>query len=87
MEAGEISDEKLLEELDDVLLESYPNHTVDVLGRVRDRLFDLTVGAEAVKEDLATRLSSIISYPSSLSDADVRTLEAVLVHLVPPTKI
>lgn len=83
MEAGEISDEKLLEELDEVLLESYPNHTVDVLGRVRDRLFDLTVGAEAVKEDLAARLSSIISYPGSLTGSDVKTLEDLLAYISP----
>lgn len=86
MQSGEINDEKLLEELDEVLLESYPNNTVDVLGRVRDRLFDLTVGAEATKKDLAARLSSIISYPGDLIGSDVKTLEDLLAFISPPAE-
>lgn len=81
------TDEQLLAELDDVLLESYPNNTVEVLGKVRDRLFDLTVVAEVAREDLAGRLSAIISYPGSLSDGDVKTLEEVLTYLNPSPKI
>ena len=81
------TDEELLAELDDVLLESYPNNTVEVLGKVRDRLFDLTIGAEAVNESLRTRLSAIVSYPGNLSDGDVKTLEEVVVHLTTSSKI
>lgn len=87
MQSGAIDDEKLLEELDEVLLESYPNHTVDVLGRVRDRLFDLTVGGEAVKADLAARLSAILSYPAGLTGSDIKTLEEILGLISPPEKI
>lgn len=80
-------DEELLAEFDEVLIESYPNHTVEVLGKVRDRLFDLTVVAEVTRKDLAGRLGSIISYPGNLSDSDVKTLEEVLGYLTPSTKI
>lgn len=80
-------DEELLAEFDEVLIESYPNHTVEVLGKVRDRLFDLTVVAEITKKDLAGRLSLIISYPGNLSDGDVKTLEEVLTYLNPSPKI
>lgn len=80
-------DEELLAEFDEVLIESYPNHTAEVLGKVRDRLFDLTVVAEAIKEDLAGRLSSIISYPGDLPGSDVKTLEDLLAYLTSPAKI
>ena len=81
------TDEELLAELDDVLLESYPNNTLEVLGKVRDRLFDLTIGVEDIKKDLAASLSSIISYPGNLTGSDVKTLEDLLAYISPPHEI
>lgn len=79
-------DEELLAEFDEVLIESYPNHTVEVLGKVRDRLFDLTVVAEVTKNDLAERLKSMLSYPDNLSGSDQDTIEEALAYISPPAK-
>lgn len=79
-------DEQLLAEFDEVLIESYPNHTVEVLGKVRDRLFDLTVVAEVTQNDLAERLRSMLSYPDNLSGSDQETIEEALVYISPPAK-
>lgn len=79
-------DEELLAEFDEVLIESYPDHTVEVLGKVRDRLFDLTVVAEATKNDFAERLRSMLSYPDNLSGSDQATLEELLVFIAPSAK-
>lgn len=79
-------DEQLLAEFDEVLIESYPDHTLEVLGKVRDRLFDLTVVAEVTQKDLAKRLSSMLSYPDNLSGSDQATLEELLAFIAPPAK-
>ena len=38
-----IDDKQLLVEFDEILVESYPNHTAEVLEKVRERLSDLTL--------------------------------------------
>lgn len=86
LETGSPNDDDLLAALDEVIIYTQTAGEIEVLGKVRDRLFDLTVGAEAVNEALRVRLDSIISYPGNLSDKDVKTLEEVVAHLTPSTE-
>lgn len=87
LETGSPNDDDLLAALDEVIIYTQTAGEIEVLGKVRDRLFDLTVGVEAANEALRVKLGSIISYPANLSDADVKTLEEVMARLTPPVKI
>jgi len=79
------NDDELLAALDEVIVYTQTSDEIQVLGKVRDRLFGLTAVAESIKEDLAGRLSSIISYPAGLTGSDIKTLEDLLAYLTSPS--
>lgn len=80
-------DEELLIELDKVIVHTHANIELATLGKVRNRLFDLTVVDEVTQKDLTERLRSMLSYPDNLSGSDQDTLEEVLTYISTPTKI
>ena len=55
-------DKQLLAEFDDVLMESYPNHTAEVLSKVRDRFLDLSLEAETASDFLEAKLAKMLFY-------------------------
>lgn len=75
------SDDELLAALDEVIIYTQTSNEIQVLGKVRDRLFGQTVGKSSVDESIISGLKEIISYPGNLSDANVRTLEEVLAYI------
>lgn len=50
-------DKQLLAEFDDVLMESYPNHTAEVLSKVRDRFLHLSLEAETASDFFRSQVS------------------------------
>lgn len=72
--------------LDEILDESYPNYTEEVLCDVRHRFAQL-IAKGPIDPSLISGLDEIVSYPGNLVDSDIKILEAILAYLKPSPKI
>ncbi len=86
IKVDESEDTQLLARFDEILDESYPNYTEEVLRDVRYRFAQL-IAKGPIDPSLISGLDEIVSYPGNLVDSDIKILEAILAYLKPSPKI